>query len=110
MLRRLFRKRAARKADEARISPSMTESEIRDAGLAIDVPFETPPVAKGPIRYSNGRTLDDDAPWLQDLPEPARRWREARLARQAKQAKEGDVEGGASSGTEASGSRGAHDA
>jgi hypothetical protein len=48
----------------------MTEQEIRDAGLTIDVPYETGPGASGPIRYAD----DAGEEWV---PEPG--W-EDRLA------------------------------
>lgn len=41
----------------------MSETEIRDAGLAIDVPFEAPPpTPQGAeiISYQDGQTLEDE--------------------------------------------------
>jgi hypothetical protein len=35
------------------INDSMTEQEIRDAGLKIDLPYESPPGAPEPLQYAN---------------------------------------------------------
>lgn len=48
-------------ANEGPVRPSMSEQELRDAGIAIDVPFEVPvPTGETQLRYSDGKTLEDE--------------------------------------------------
>ena len=56
-----------RKTRGAEIKDAMTERELRDAGVAIDLPTEAGSANPQPLRYTNGRsTMDDDMPWNQN--------------------------------------------
>ena len=76
-------KRARRKMAE--IKDTMSEQEIRDAGLMIDLPTEAASSNPQPLRYEDGSTSDDpDKPW-----NVAYAAREARAARDARDAQDG---------------------
>ena len=56
-----------RKTRGAEIKDAMTERELRDAGVAIDLPTEAASPNPQPLRYSDGTSiLDDDMPWNQN--------------------------------------------
>jgi len=66
--------------DDQGIKPVMTEDEMREAGVVIDLPSEGASSDPKPLRYSDGKGLgfpgaieDEDGEESDDKPEPPRR-------------------------------------
>lgn len=58
---------AARAEAKPRLRKRMSSEDIRQAGVAIDVPFEAPPGDAAELKYSDGQTFAQKFPHLLDV-------------------------------------------